>query len=173
MKIYFSGITTKSCFFLFIMDLFKVVFWPNLDLLFWAAMLVILDLFTGLIKAQVKGNLVVSSGVRKTLIKLCQYLGVISVCFILSNVAASTKDSDFMGTGLYHKLKFTFQFLNNLVILVIIYAESLSILENGLEINSSSPFSKFFVKPLHKILSLAILGNAIKLIADRAPSPKG
>jgi hypothetical protein len=155
------------------MDFFKVVFMPDIDLIFWASVLIILDLLTGMIKAHINGDLVISAGIRKTAIKLSQYMGAIAVCFVLSNVAASSKDTSFFGNGMYDKLKFTFQFLNNLVMFMIIYIESISVLENGLDINGDSLFSKFFVRPLHRLLSLAILVNAIKVLSDRTPKPKG
>lgn len=168
---YFNG---KILALIFIMDFLKIVYWPDLSLLFWAFVLVVLDLITGIVKAHAKGEFVISNGIKKTILKLAQYAGAITVCFILSNVVALNKvgtseSVSFWGDGAYEKIKLVCKFLNNLVILMIVYVESLSNLENCLEINKTSTFSKFVMSPLHKVLSLAILSNVIKTISDATP----
>jgi phage-related holin len=172
-----SQLVGKPLSFLLFMDFLKIVFWPDMNLLFWAGVCIMLDLLTGLMKSLAEGNFAFSTGFRKTISKMTQYLMVIAVCMVLANVVAQNKavvaeSLTFFGTNLYDKVKVTIMFMNNLVILLIIYVETLSVLENSLAINASSPFSKFVIAPIYKIVSLAVLTNAIKLLSDKLPEAK-
>ena len=46
--------------------------------------------------------------------------------------------------------------VNNVVLIGIIFIESLSIMENLIAVDSKSPFAKYIIKPLYRILTFEI-----------------
>lgn len=167
--------TWKLLSFVLVLDFIKITFFPSMDLIYWGAAVIFLDLISGIVKALVLGDFLISTGIRKTIIKLVQYIGIILLLIILANIFAidpkgMKKTLEVFGKNtelLYSKLIVAIKYINNLVLILIIYTEALSISENLVEIDPSSPFSKYFLRPLHYLLSLAVVSNAIKRAADR------
>lgn len=168
--VFFKNLTWKAGCLLLFLDFLKITFVPNGNLMMWGALCITMDLITGITKSLVKGEFLVSEGLRKTVKKLFQYIGVILLLIILSNVLAYNPEvvkrslSFFGDDKMYDKIKVFIIYINNLILLMIIYTESLSIAENLVAIDPNSAFSKWVLKPLHYILSLAVIGNPLKSI---------
>ncbi|SFO04525.1 Bacteriophage holin family protein [Paenimyroides ummariense] len=65
---------------------------PNPAILFGLALLVLLDLITGIVKSKRKGIATASQGMKKSVQKLTTYLSLITLSLILSNLAKITYD---------------------------------------------------------------------------------
>lgn len=63
---------------------------PNPAVLFGLALLVLLDLITGIVKSKRKGIATASQGMKKSVQKLTTYLSLITLSLILSNLAKIT-----------------------------------------------------------------------------------
>lgn len=124
------------------MAFLKFVILPDLNLIAWVLVAMAADFGTGVLKAIVKKEARTSSGYRKTVVKFTQYGGAIAVGVIMSN----TLPPDNMITG----------YVNNALLIFIIYIEVTSICENIYAIDSSSMFSRYFISPLLKVLTFAI-----------------
>lgn len=121
---------------------FKLTFLPDLNLLAWVFIAMVFDFATGVLKAVMNKEARTSAGYRKTVTKFTQYGGAIAAGVILSN----TLPPDNMITG----------YVNNALLIFIIYIEVTSICENIYAIDSSSMFSRYFISPLLKVLTFAI-----------------
>lgn len=173
MRIYFlTKLTGKVLCMLLFLDFFKIVYWPDINLVMWGVIAIFMDLLTGIVKAHVKGDFVTSKGLRKTVIKLVQYVGLVGICFILTNIISSNtmsfrETTNFFGDKMYENMKLTLRYLNNLVLLIIVYTEFISILENLLDIDHPpGNFSKYALRPMHRIFTLYIIHNPFKKLAD-------
>ncbi|QJB39720.1 phage holin family protein [Chitinophaga oryzae] len=120
---------------------FKFSFIPSVNLLGWVFLAMVLDLVTGVIKAIVLKEARTSSGYRKTVVKFTQYAGAILVGIIMGN---SLSHDDVV------------QYVNDGLLVLLIYIETTSIFENLYAIDNSSPFSRYFIAPMLKLLTLAI-----------------
>lgn len=176
---FFPKVTWKSMSILLFIDFFKITFFPSMNLIYWGACVILLDLISGIIKALVRGEFVISQGIRKTLKKLGQYVGVITLLFILSNVFTIDPEATKRmlvvfgdGNDMYIKVLTSIKFINNLVLLIIIYTEALSISENLVAIDPVSNISKYLLRPLHAIISFSLNWNFFKRMADAARNKK-
>jgi len=143
----FSIIT--YCFFAWI----KITWLPDASLTFWLFIAMVLDFLTGYYKAYAIGEDRTSSGIRKTVVKLIQYLGALVLVTIFQNINKEAK------LGIY---------LDDGVIIFILFAETVSILENLIAISPESPLTKFLFKPLHALLTLAIKRKGEGLVKGTA-----
>ncbi len=123
-----------------ILSLFKLTFLPDANLLMWVFIAMMLDFISGVIKAVVQHEARTSSGFRKTVIKFTQYAGAILVGVVLAN---TIPDNVIVG------------YVNSALLILLIYIEATSVFENLYAIDSSSPFSRFFISPVLKLLTLA------------------
>lgn len=121
---------------------FKLSFLPDANLLTWVFIAMLFDLITGIIKAVVLRQARTSAGYRKTVIKFTQYVGAIAVGVILANTLP--------------KENVIVSFVNSALLILLIYIEATSIFENLYVIDSSSPFSRFFIAPILKLLTFAM-----------------
>lgn len=121
---------------------FKITFIPDANLIIWVFISILLDLVTGIIKAIILNNIRTSSGYRKTVIKFTQYAGAIAVGTILGNVLSNNN--------------IILSYVNSGLLILLIYIEATSIFENLYAIDNSSPFSKYFIAPILRILTIAI-----------------
>ena len=133
--------TTALLFYGTVMLGIKVKFLPDLNLMGWVFVLMLVDFITGLIKAKLMSVARTSTGFRRSLIKFVQYGCAILVSIVLRNT--SGVDSTIM------------QYANDGILVFIIYIEAASIFENIYACDQDSRFAKFFIKP---ILSLLLLG---------------
>ena len=121
---------------------FHLTFLPSANLLAWVFLAMTLDLITGVIKAVVLKEARTSSGYRKSVIKFTQYAGAILVGMIMGNALPK-------GYSIV-------QYVNDGILILLIYIEATSIFENLYAIDSTSPFSKYFISPILKLLTFAI-----------------
>jgi len=108
----------------------------------------ILDFITGVIKAIFAKEQRTSEGYRRTIVKFTQYGGAILVSMILNYMVAENL-----------KLQGLEPYISNLtngVMVFILFIETTSVLENISEIDNKTPFSKYCIKPLLKILTFQI-----------------
>ena len=139
----------------------KITLFPNYSLLMWMAIAVVLDLVTGVAKAYSKGEARTSSGYRKTVVKVFQYLGALGAGVILANA----------GEGSNEQIKVLLNWVNDGLVIFITYIEITSIFENLNELDKNSMISKYFFKPALKILTLQIKNNPIFREAEKQNEP--
>lgn len=118
---------------------------PPPTLLLWLGVTMILDLITGVAKAIKNDVPRTSTGFRRTVMKFIQYCGAISIGIILANISDMQKDS--ASETLY-------KYFSNSMLSFIIFIEIKSIIENMVEVSPKSDFTKLFLSPIHKLLSL-------------------
>jgi phage-related holin len=128
----------------------KFSFFPNINLLLWMAVAVVLDFITGIIKAGMKGEARTSMGYRKTLVKAAQYIGAVAAGVILQNVG-SMNDAT----------KNILAYVNDGLVVFISYIEVTSIFENLYEIDSNTAIAKYFYKPMLSLLTFQIKNNPL------------
>lgn len=112
---------------------------------------ILLDFITGVIKAIVKGEQRTSVGYRRTVKKFTQYFGAIGAS-IIAQYALSFK---FVSS----EFNYISEFLNNSLLMFIIFIELTSILENLIEVDNKSPFAVYLIRPIHSIMTFAIRHN--------------
>lgn len=134
-----------------VLSFFKFTFLPDYNLLAWVFIAMVLDLVTGVIKAVVQKDARTSSGYRKTVVKFTQYAGAILAGVILSN---TVPDNSIIG------------YINSGLLILLIYIETTSIFENLYAIDSSSPFSKAFIAPILRLLTIATKKIAPKTLEN-------
>lgn len=137
----------------------KLLAFPSLPLLSWMVVAIIVDFITGVIKAVMKGEARTSRGYRRTITKFLQYGGSLAIGIILAN-AARYKDmpamQQFMG------------FLNDGMVVFIIYIEVTSIFENIYECDKTSPISKYVIKPLLNLFTFQLKNNPLTKLENDA-----
>ena len=126
---------------------------PDAMLMVGIGFVVLLDFITGVIKAIVKGDQRTSVGYRKTVKKFTQYFGAIAASIIAQYALSFKLHSDEFG--------YITEFMNNGLLLFIIFIELTSIFENLIEIDNKSPFAIYFIKPLHALMTIAIKNNKL------------
>lgn len=119
---------------------FSIVFHPSFNLLIWVFIAMMLDLFTGIVKALMHHNARTSSGYRKTARKFTQYIGAIMVSVILMNT--------------FRQEHPVVQYMNDGLLILLIYIETTSVFENLYAIDSSSMFARYFIAPVLRLLTL-------------------
>lgn len=149
---------TTSAFAFWILNI-KFHFLPSPNLLVIMGFSIILDFITGVIKAKLTKQARTSEGYRKTVIKFTQYGGGVVVGCLLKYLG--TKQSDMANVSQY------IDYLNNGLLIFIIFIEVTSVLENLYAIDNSTPFAKYFVSPLLKLLTFQIKNNPIEKLAQK------
>lgn len=131
----------------------KLAFMPNASLIAWLFIALGLDFLTGVAKAAIRKDLkVTSSGYRKTLSKVIQYVGSVSLVVILGNAA---KANEVVAAEPVLKV------VGDGITILIIFIEITSVLENLVAIDDKSMISKYVFTPLHKLLTFQIKNNAL------------
>jgi phage-related holin len=138
----------------------KFQFLPAADLFLVFIITIALDFVTGIAKAKTQGLLITSSGYRKTIIKLMQYGGAIAISMLLKYV--SLRNAEFFESSKY------VGWLTTGLLIFIIFIEVTSILENLTELDKKSPFSRFILQPLYKLLTFQIKNNPLAKAAEDA-----
>jgi len=124
---------------------------PDYMLMVGVGFVILLDFITGVIKAIVKGEQRTSVGYRRTVKKFTQYFGAIGAS-IIAQYALSFK---FVSS----EFNYISEFLNNSLLMFIIFIELTSILENLIEVDNKSPFAVYLIRPIHSIMTFAIRHN--------------
>lgn len=131
---------------------------PSHDLLAIMGMFIILDFVTGIIKAVILGIARTSTGYRRTIIKFMQYGGALLIGMAIKYMSVTYKD--FGDTGKYA------DWLTSGLLIFIIFIEITSVLENVYAVDKTTPFSKYVISPLLRLLTFQITNNPINKAAD-------
>lgn len=135
----------KVLFFKISVPLLLAIVLPPASLLIWLGLAMALDLITGVAKA-VRNNVPrTSTGFRKTVVKFIQYGGAIAIGIILANVSEFRKDDS---------SEWIYKYFSNTMLLFMIYIEIKSVFENLIDVSPDSDFTRFFLRPIHDILSV-------------------
>ncbi|HWR32077.1 MAG TPA: phage holin family protein, partial [Chitinophagaceae bacterium] len=119
---------------------------PKAGLIAAVFILVLIDFITGITKAKLKGVARTSQGYRKTVIKLMQY--VVAIIIFLGGGYFLKQAIPPNAEGQMLQVANILQQASSYVMLFVIYIEVSSIFENLYEIDSKSPFSRFFINPV-------------------------
>lgn len=132
------------------------VTFPPTKLLVWLFVVMVLDLITGIAKAITKGEKRTSKGYRQTISKFIQYGGAISVSVILSNLK---EFEDSKTSEVYTRV---IEYFTSGLVMFIIMIEIKSVLENLEDISPDSDFTRYFIRPINKILEFEFLNKVPK-----------
>lgn len=130
---------------------------PKFNLIWVVCAAICVDFITGVIKAKMQRQARTSSGYRKTVVKLSQYLIPVLCLFAISWVAKNNAPE--------YELKL--KQINGFIMYFIIYIELTSILENLYEVDRTSSIAKYIYKPLLKILKFGLENNPVLDAADK------
>jgi len=131
---------------------------PKGTLLTWLAISFVLDLITGIGKSVLNGVARTSTGYRKTIAKFLQYFGAIGVSIIMGNTLSDNPA--------FAAARETISFMNDGLLVFIIYIELTSVCENLIEASPESPFAKYFIVYLHRVLTFTFKNNPVKQIVE-------
>lgn len=137
----------------------KFNFLPSVNLLVVMGITIALDFGTGVLKAIILKQVRTSEGYRKTVVKFLQYGGGVVVGCLLKYLG--TKQSEMANVSQY------IDYLNNGLLIFIIFIETTSILENIYAVDKETPFSKYLIAPLLKLLTFQIKNNPIEKLAEK------
>jgi phage-related holin len=130
---------------------------PNIPVLIYSLLTAMaVDFITGVVKAKFKKVERTSEGYRRTVKKITQYF----------TAAALAIGLQFLSKALWEAQSANMVYITMFVLVFIIYIEVTSIFENLYEIDSASPFAKYFIKPLLIILKFGIKNNPAQKAAD-------
>lgn len=136
---------------------------PSTSLLMTMGLAIVLDFVTGVIKAVVLKNDRTSEGYRRSVVKFTQYGGAVLVSMLLSYLAEQNQQ--------FIQLQTYINYLGNGLLSFIIFIEATSVFENMYAIDNKTPFSRYFIKPLLKILTFQIANNPLTKIKDEEVKP--
>lgn len=131
----------------------KFNFLPTPNLLLVMGVAIVLDFLTGILKSVILKKVRTSEGYRKTVIKFTQYGGSVVVGMLLKYIGAM--NSDMANIAQYA------EYLTDGLVIFIIFIELTSVLENVYAIDQETPFSKYLVGPLLKLLTFQIKNNPV------------
>lgn len=132
----------------------KLHYMPNLDLLTWVFIAMLFDFISGIIKSKMLKIPITSGRLRDSAIKSLQYIGVIVGCIIIANTVHETNEIT--------------TWINDGMLIFIIYCEVYSIIENLRDMKPDSKVSRLVFVPLLSILSLSITKAALKVKDESA-----
>jgi hypothetical protein len=145
--------------------LVEFIFQPSFSLLGVVMTLIGIDFVTGFAKAKFKKEERTSEGMRKTFIKLSQYLIPIFMLWGASLVCRYQPEY-----VLHEKMLRNFC---GFVMMFVIYIETTSIFENLYEIDKTSPIARYLYKYALIILKVGLEHNALKQAAIGIKKNKG
>jgi hypothetical protein len=127
-----------------IASLVKENLFPNAHLTILLGIVVSLDFFSGLLKSVATNTPIISKKLQRTSLKICRYGLTIIVCYVLRSLAETAGPV----------WKIIGDWLNDGLLILLIYTETVSVLENIIAINADDLFSREIAKPLHAFLTL-------------------
>lgn len=128
---------------------FEVIALPKPMLLVFLFGAMIVDFITGLVKSWRKGESTTSNGFRRTVTKMCTYMGAIVGVWLLANLMNATV------------AEFDYTVFVNSSIGFLTFIEIYSIFENIYEIDPGSLLSKKFISPILRFLKGKLKDNPI------------
>lgn len=144
----FYKFSSKLLFTVGLLDIFKNLMLPSLNLLVLVAVLMFADLVTGLLKARIKKEKITSEKLRHSVIKFMQYFGSIGIIVVLANQKPDSPN-----------FVLAMGWARDGITILIIYIECLSIFENLLELDKKTPFAIYVIQPVYWLLSFAVRNN--------------
>lgn len=129
---------------------FNFSFLPTGTLMVAMSFAIALDFVTGVIKASFKNDARTSTGYRKTIIKFMQYGGAVCVSMLMKFLLS------LKGVETMKEIEPYADFLNDGLLIFIIFIEVTSILENIYAVDKKSPFALYFIRPLLRVMTFAI-----------------
>lgn len=121
------------------------------------------DLLTGIAKARlVHKEQITSSGLRRTVAKFIQYFFAITLVY---GLAYATKEVAKNNAAYTENFAPYVQHIITGVIILVIYIEAVSVLENLIAIDKKSPFSGV-LRAIHSLLTFTIKNNPLSKKAD-------
>ena len=129
----------------------QIFIYPDWILFIALTFLMTIDFVTGFMKAKFLKVNRSSEAFRKTVKKIIQYCSAIIVVVMLLNLMRFDQSNQFF--------KDYSNWLQNGVIVLMVYIELTSILENAIAIDKTSTFSKIFIIPFHRLLTLQLKSN--------------
>jgi hypothetical protein len=138
----------------------KFGFLPNVDLLVVMGIAMVIDFLSGIAKSIVLNEPRTSTGYRKTIIKFIQYGGAILVSMGITYLGSYNREYETIAKGM--------KYFNNGLLILIIFIEITSILENIYSLNKTSKIAKHVIRPALKIFTIEIKNNPIARIAVEA-----
>lgn len=131
----------------------EVILKPTLSLISVVFIAIAIDFLTGVVKAKFKKQARTSTGYRKTVTKLLQYI----VPIIALEIGARN----------IPEIKNTLKQFSGYLMYFVLYVEFTSIIENLYEIDSKSMIAKFLYRPLLTILKVGIEKNPVTEAANK------
>ncbi|MGV0854757.1 phage holin family protein [Empedobacter brevis] len=129
----------------------QIFIYPDWILFVALTFLMSIDFITGFMKAKFLKVNRSSEAFRKTVKKIIQYCSAIIVVVMLLNLMRFDQSNQFF--------KDYSNWLQNGVIVLMVYIELTSILENAIAIDKTSTFAKVFIIPFHRLLTLQLKNN--------------
>ena len=129
----------------------QIFIYPDWILFIALTFLMATDFITGFMKAKFLKVNRSSEAFRKTIKKIIQYCSAIIVVIFILNLMRFDQSNQFF--------KDYSNWLQNGVIILMVYIELTSILENAIAIDKTSTFSKVFIIPFHRLLTLQLKSN--------------
>lgn len=160
--IFFAKVSLKLLGIVALLDITKNLILPKLSLLLLICGLMLVDLATGILRSKFQGQRITSDRLRHSVVKFLQYFGSIGLVVVLSN--QNTKNEQF---------QMVMTLARDGVSLLIIYIESLSIFENLYAMDKTTPFARYFIRPIYWALTLAIKKNSIQDAGDKMKEDMG
>lgn len=139
----------------------KMNFLPKPDLLIMMGIFMLVDFVTGLGRAIIEKKTRSSTGFRQTLVKFIQYGTAILIGMAISYLGNEVSAYNKSWEGITRYMNW----FNNGLLVFINLIEITSILENSYAMNKTNKFSRHFIKPALKILTIELKRNPISKIS--------
>ncbi|MGV0925457.1 phage holin family protein [Empedobacter tilapiae] len=136
----------------------QIFLYPDWILFVALTFLMTIDFATGFMKAKFLKINRSSEAFRKTVKKIIQYCSAIIVVVMLLNLMSLDQSNQFF--------KDYSIWLQNGVIVLMIYIELTSITENSIAIDKTSTFAKVFIIPFHRLLTMQLKNNPMYQFSD-------
>jgi hypothetical protein len=127
---------------------------PSVNLMLILAIAILFDLCTGIAKAKLQKVKITSAGYRDTIIKFIQYFGALAIVVALRFVMSKQPE-------LLEHVKYA-DYIVSGVLCFSVFIEATSALENISELDKKSPFSRYLIQPLLRLLTFQIKNNPFK-----------
>lgn len=127
----------------------KLTYLPDVNLIFWLSIAMVIDLLTGVWKSKILNIQRTSTGFQRTVTKFLRYFGSIVVSISIQNMLGVK----FINLPLGN-FNIEVEQLTEYLIFYLFYIEILSIIENFIAMDKNDSFSKGPLTWLHNLLTL-------------------
>lgn len=127
----------------------KLTYLPDVNLIFWLSIAMVIDLLTGVWKSKILNIRRTSTGFQRTVTKFLRYFGSIVVSISIQNMLNVKVINLPLGN-----FNIEVEKLTEYLIFYLFYIEILSIIENFIAMDKNDSFSKGPLIWLHNLLTL-------------------